>query len=109
MGAVQRLPLDVDVLGPELEGARQNGVTVFLAPGKASAFPFRTAGGHHRHPAAVQGPGHVQIRHTVEAQLDQVSDRRGLAGGDQIGHRLAGDGLTQKRSGHKKTPPQPVG
>ena len=54
-------------------------MAVLLAAGKAPAFPFRTARHHHRNAAAVKGQGHVQVRHAVEAQLDQFADRRGVA------------------------------
>ena len=38
----------------------------------------------------------VEVRNTVEAHLNQVRTGGGVARGDQLGHRAAGNGLDQK-------------
>jgi hypothetical protein len=106
MRAVKRRPLDIDEFGAVRDRALEDPVALLFRPGETSALPFRAAGHDDGMATVPQRPGDVHVLHAVEAQLDHVGSRRGVACCEQIGHRTAGDGFAQER-GHKKTPPQP--
>ena len=67
-----------------------------------------TAGHDGRHTPAFEGSADIEVGHAVETQFHEVAGCGGVAGGEEFGHRSAGDGFAELRHWPKKKPRQPV-
>jgi hypothetical protein len=67
-----------------------------FAPLEAAAFPGRPARDDDRPRTTLERPRHVDVLDAVQTELDHVHVGRGVPRGEELGHRLAGDGLTKQ-------------
>lgn len=89
-------PLHVHVLGATRDRRAQQAEALLLAPAKQPAFPSGTAGHDHRAPAALERTGDVYVRHTIQAELDDVGGVGGITGTPELGHRCRRHGFADQ-------------
>ena len=71
-------PLDVDVLGTQIQRLGQQRAPLFLRSPEPPALPDRTTRHDHGAAAVDEGPGHVRVLHRVQSQLHQVGFDRSV-------------------------------